>query len=81
MRKLSELQTIQQEKLFNEQNLYAHIKKFSFPRLCGTQGETDAVNLVEHTFRQIGFEANKYTSKTLNFPIFIQKTLLNFLLF
>ncbi len=70
-----------QNKLFNERNLFEHVEQFSFPRLCGTQGEINAVNLADHTFRRIGFEANKIRRQNFEFSDFYSKNLIKFFIF
>lgn len=78
VKKFLKLAGNQQDKFFNELNLYDHIEQFSFPRLCGTQGERDAVNLVDHTFRRIGFEANRIHNQNFEFSDFYSKNLIKF---
>ncbi len=40
---------------FNEERINCFISKFSFPRLAGTEGEKEAVELVSENFNKIGY--------------------------
>jgi len=44
---------------FSKDNLHQYVKTFSFPRLCGTEGEKKAVALAIKTFNTIGFDTVK----------------------
>ena len=55
---------------FDKDRIYNYVKKFSFPRLVGTQGEKKAVELTTNTFKQIGFEEEQITQDSFRFSNF-----------
>ena len=55
---------------FDENRLFNHIKRFSFPRLAGTIGEQKAVNLTNQTFKELGFKENQIIEENFKFSTF-----------
>jgi len=64
---------------FNTKKLYNYVQKFSFPRLCGTDGEKKAVNLTVNTFNEIGFDENEIKKEPFEFSDFYSTTLVKFI--
>jgi len=62
--------------LFSKDNLYHYVKTFSFPRLCGTEGEKKAVALSIKTFDTIGFNTNIIKKEDFTFSDFYSTTLI-----
>jgi hypothetical protein len=65
---------------FNQDRLYKYVNIFSFPRLCGTQGEQKAVNLTIQTFQDIGFEREQITTQSFEFSDFYSTTLIKLII-
>ncbi len=59
---------------FKEDLLLEHLKKFSFPRLAGTDGEPKAVDLVLETFTQIGHKKTQIRTQPFKFSDFYSTT-------
>ena len=59
---------------FSKDNLHHYVKTFSFPRLCGTEGEKKAVALAIKTFNTIGFDTVK--KEDFTFSDFYSTTLI-----
>ena len=62
------------ENNFSKKNLFDYVKTFSFPRLCGTEGEKKAVALTIKTFNTIGFA--KVKKEDFTFSDFYSTTLI-----
>jgi len=57
-------------KSFSEDRIFDYVKKFSFPRLCGTDGEKEAVDLTVKTFKEIGFDIDQIEKEPFEFSDF-----------
>lgn len=66
--------------LFDSSRLFSYVKKFSFPRLCGTQGEQKAVALAINTFHDIGFVKEQIETQTFEFSDFYSTTLIKLIM-
>ena len=64
---------------FNSKKIFNYVQKFSFPRLCGTDGEKKAVNLTVNTFKEIGFDENEVIKEPIEFSDFYSTTLIKFI--
>lgn len=64
---------------FNQDKLYDYVKQFSFPRLCGTEGEKEAVDLVIRNFKEIGFAKDQINSQHFIFSDFLSTSLIQFI--
>jgi len=69
-----------QDHLFNDERLYNYVKKFSFPRLTGTNGEQKAVDLTLKTFKEIGYEELKIQKEKFEFSDFYSTTLIKLIM-
>ncbi|TFG04715.1 MAG: M28 family peptidase [Promethearchaeota archaeon] len=65
-----------QTQIFDENRISNYVKKFSFPRLCGTDGESRAVELTYNTFKEIGFNENEIQREHFEFSDFYSTTLI-----
>ena len=63
--------------LFDKERLYDYVKKYSFPRLCGTEGEERAVELTYQEFKDIGFKESQIEKEPFKFSDFYSTTLIN----
>ena len=61
---------------FDQNRLFEYVKAFSFPRLCGTDGEKEAVDLTINTFKEIGFKENEIQKQEFEFSDFYSTTLI-----
>ncbi|MFW9969712.1 MAG: M28 family peptidase [Candidatus Odinarchaeota archaeon] len=71
----------QQDFPFNKEDLCNYVKKFSFPRLAGTQGEKKAVDFTIKTFKEIGFEVDQIKSQNFEFSTFYSKAMIKIIIF
>jgi len=62
---------------FDKERLYDYVKKYSFPRLCGTEGEEKAVNLTYQEFKDIGYKESQIEKEPFKFSDFYSTTLIN----
>ncbi len=69
-----------QEYRFNIDRLYNYVKKLSFPRLVGTNGEKKAVALTINTFKEIGFIDTQIQKEPFNFSDFYSTTLIKLIM-
>ena len=65
---------------FDKDRLYNYVKKFSFPRLAGTEGEKKAVNLTIKTFKKIGFDDSQIQLQPFKFSDFYSTTLIKLIM-
>ena len=65
---------------FNKERLFNYIKKFSFPRLAGTEGEKKAVDLTIKTFKEIGFDEDQIETESFEFSDFFSTTLIKLIM-
>jgi hypothetical protein len=65
---------------FNANRLFNYVKSFSFPRLAGTSGEEEAVELTIKTFKEIGFNDQQIQKKTFEFSDFYSTTLIKLIM-
>ena len=63
----------QEEYPFTREKLYNYVEKFSFPRLAGTPGEKEAVDLTIKTFKEIGFRTDDIKAQDFEFSTFYSK--------
>jgi len=68
------------EKYFDENTLFSHIEKFSYPRLSGSKGEERAIAEVAETFKDIGFKDDEIKVDSFNFSDFYSTTLIKFVM-
>lgn len=61
---------------FKNETLSDYVKKFSFPRLAGTDGEEKAVKLTINTFKDIGFNDSQIVRREFEFSDFYSTTLI-----
>ena len=61
---------------FNKERINRFVSKFSFPRLAGTEGEKEAVELVSENFNKIGFNKNQIIKEKFEFSDFYSTTLI-----
>jgi len=61
---------------FSKDNLHQYVKTFSFPRLCGTEGEKKAVALAIKAFNTIGFTKNEIKKEDFTFSDFYSTSLI-----
>ncbi|MHA1526969.1 MAG: M28 family peptidase, partial [Promethearchaeota archaeon] len=61
---------------FSKDNLHQYVKTFSFPRLCGTEGEKKAVALAIKAFDTIGFNKNEIKKEDFTFSDFYSTSLI-----
>ncbi|MFX1358062.1 MAG: M28 family metallopeptidase [Promethearchaeota archaeon] len=66
---------INEEKEITKSRLLDYIKKFSFPRLSGTEGEKKAVNLTIQTFKNLGYEDDQISLQKFKFSTFYSEEL------
>ncbi|MFW9940224.1 MAG: M28 family metallopeptidase [Candidatus Thorarchaeota archaeon] len=64
----------------NVNRLYDYVKIFSFPRLAGTEGEKEAVDLTVDAFRKIGFENSQIIKEPFKFSDFYSTTLIKLIM-
>ncbi|MCK4379651.1 MAG: M28 family peptidase [Candidatus Lokiarchaeota archaeon] len=69
-----------QKQSFNDERLFNYVKKFSFPRLAGTNGEQKAVDLTKKTFKNIGYEELKIQKEQFEFSDFYSTTLIKLMM-
>ena len=62
------------------ENLSNYVKKFSFPRLAGTEGEQKAVQQTIETFKKIGFESNQIQKNPFEFSDFYSTTMIKLIM-
>lgn len=67
------------EEIFQEEKLFSYIKKFSYPRLAGSEGEKKAVKEVKSTFLDLGFKEEQIQEQAFQFSDFYSTTLMQFL--
>ncbi len=65
---------------FDQNRLFNHIKRFSFPRLAGTIGEQKAVNLTIQTFKELGFKENQIIKENFKFSTFYSVILIKIII-
>ncbi|MGQ4873256.1 MAG: M28 family peptidase [Promethearchaeia archaeon] len=65
---------------FNENRIYDYVKKFSFPRLAGTEGEKIAVAMTVDTFKEIGFKEAQIEREPFEFSDFYSTTLIKLIM-
>ena len=65
---------------FDRDKLFNYVKLFSFPRLAGTEGEKEAVNLTIDEFRKIGFEDSHIQRESFEFSDFYSTTLIKLIM-
>ncbi|TXT53362.1 MAG: membrane protein of unknown function [Promethearchaeota archaeon] len=65
---------------FKENRLFDYVKKFSFPRLAGTEGEEKAVKLTEKTFQDLGYNDKNIHKESFKFSDFYSTTLIKLLM-
>ncbi len=65
---------------FNKEKIINYVKKFSFPRLAGTEGEKKAVDLAIKTFKNIGFEDSQIQTQNFDFSDFYSTTLIKLIM-
>jgi hypothetical protein len=68
------------ENSFKVDRLFNYVKHFSFPRLAGTEGETEAVDLTINTFKEIGFPDQQIQKRTFEFSDFYSTTLIKLIM-
>jgi len=61
---------------FNTNQLFEHVKNFSFPRLAGTEGERTSVELTVTTFKEVGFNDEQIVKESFEFSDFYATTLI-----
>ena len=61
---------------FQQDRLYGYVKKFSFPRLAGTEGEKKAIELTKKEFIALGFSNNQIETEPFKFSDFYSTTLI-----
>ncbi|MFX0187173.1 MAG: M28 family metallopeptidase [Candidatus Hodarchaeota archaeon] len=61
--------------LFRKDRVFNYVQKFSFPRLTGTDGEKEAVELTVQTFKEIGFKDNEIQREPFELSDFYSTTL------
>ncbi len=67
-------------KFFDQNRLFNHIKRFSFPRLAGTNGEQKAVNLTIQSFKELGFKENQIIEENFRFSTFYSVILIKIII-
>lgn len=65
---------------FNKDRLFNYVKKFSFPRLAGTEGEQKAVEKTIKIFKEIGFDDSQIEKETFEFSDFYSTTLIKLIM-
>ena len=65
---------------FDKDRLFKYVMIFSFPRLAGTEGEKEAVNLTIKTFKEIGFNNKQIEREPFEFSDFYSTTLIKFIM-
>jgi len=65
---------------FKDERLEDYVEKFSFPRLCGTEGEELAVDLCYKTFKEIGFSEDQLEKEPFEFSDFYSTTLIKLIM-
>jgi len=65
---------------FDKGKIINYVKKFSFPRLAGTEGEKKAVDLTIKTFKNIGFKASQIQTQNFDFSDFYSTTLIKLIM-
>jgi len=60
--------------------LFNYVKRFSFPRLAGTQGEQKAVEITIKTFKEIGFDEHQIVKENFEFSDFYSTTLIKLIM-
>lgn len=65
---------------FNKERLFNYVKKFSFPRLAGTEGERKAVKLTVKSFKEIGFDDAQIQQEPFEFSDFYSTTLIKLIM-
>ncbi|MFX1322920.1 MAG: M28 family metallopeptidase [Promethearchaeota archaeon] len=65
---------------FDKEKIINYVKKFSFPRLAGTEGEKKAVDLAIKTFKNIGFEDSQIQTQNFDFSDFYSTTLIKLIM-
>lgn len=63
----------------DKDRLFRYIQKFSFPRLAGTNGEREAVNMAVDAFKEIGFGDKEIIKEPIEFSDFYSTTLPKFI--
>ncbi|MFX0070484.1 MAG: M28 family peptidase [Candidatus Hermodarchaeota archaeon] len=63
-------------KIFSTERIRNYVNKFSFPRLCGTEGEIKAVELTYDSFKEIGFNEQEIVKEPFEFSDFYSTTLI-----
>ena len=69
-----------QDQDFDGNRIYNHVKRFSFPRLAGTEGEKKAVDLTVNTFKKIGFPEENIKKHLFQFSDFYSTTLIKLIM-
>ena len=64
---------------FDAEQLFRYVQRFSFPRLCGTDGEKEAVNMTVDAFKEIGFGDKDIIKEPIEFSDFYSTTLPKFI--
>ncbi|MFX1274760.1 MAG: M28 family metallopeptidase [Promethearchaeota archaeon] len=63
-----------------KERLYNFVKKFSFPRLAGTFGEKEAVDLTFDTFKSIGYDKEEIIRQSFNFSTFYSEVFIKIII-
>ena len=63
----------------DKDRLFRYVQKFSFPRLAGTNGEREAVNMTVDAFKEIGFGDKEIIKEPIEFSDFYSTTLPKFI--
>lgn len=74
-------QKVDFESFFKKERVFKHVEDFSFPRLAGTDGEQNAVNLVIKTFNNIGFKKDQIEYQKFDFSTFYSEVLIKIIAF
>jgi len=78
LKKTDQIQPHEKE-FFNITRLFEYVKVFSFPRLAGTNGERQAVDICYKTFRRIGYNKDQIHRQKFIFSDFYSTTLVQFI--
>lgn len=65
---------------FDKEKITNYVKKFSFPRLAGTEGEKKAVDLTIKTFKNIGYQPSQIQTQNFKFSDFYSTTLVKLIM-
>ena len=73
-------ETLLQKPSFDKDRIYDYVKKFSFSRLAGTEGEEKAVNLTINNFKTIGYDDSQIHLQPFTFSDFYSTTLIKLIM-